>query len=104
LDYDQVYGPVMGIDTFRILLALSAAWKLHLIAADVKTAYLNGELDVEIFKEIPHGIKNTTHSPDGKRLALKLQKALYGLKQSGCHAAMPRDRFTSYLALISDLE
>ena len=84
LDYDQVYAPVMGIDTFRILLALSAAWKLHLIAADVKTAYLNGDLDVEIYMEIPHGIKNNvSHLPDGKRLALRLQKALYGLKQSG---------------------
>jgi transposase InsO family protein len=87
LDYDQVYAPVMAIETFRIILALAAAWGLHLIGADVKTAYLNGELDVEIFMEIPDGILKVLLQNNSnrrtRRLALKLRKALYGLKQSG---------------------
>jgi hypothetical protein len=88
LEYDQVYAPVMAMETFRTILAMSAAWGLHLIAADVKTAYLNGDLDVELFMEIPDGIKNNktltpTSGTSDKRLVLQLRKALYGLKQSG---------------------
>lgn len=88
LDYDQIYAPVMTIETFRIIFSLAAAWGLvYLIGANVKTAYLNGELDVDIFMEIPDGIlkdllQNNLNRRN-RRLALKLQKALYGLKQSG---------------------
>ena len=48
---------------------------------DVKTAFLNGDLDVDIYMEQPEGYSTTARGE--QRLVCKLQKALYGLKQAG---------------------
>ena len=77
LDYDETYAPVTRLETIRLLftIAVEKDWEVRQI--DVKTAYLYGELDEEIFMEPPEGYE----VPEGH--VLKLQKALYGLKQAG---------------------
>ena len=78
LDYDETFSPVARLDSMRILLALAAQedWEIHQI--DVKTAFLNGELDEEIYMQQPEGYSRT-----GQEIKVcLLLKALYGLKQA----------------------
>ena len=77
-DYDEVFSPVARAESIRILLALSAQfkWKVHHL--DVKSAFLNGEIEEEIYVHQPVGFIKK-----GKEdYVLRLKKALYGLKQA----------------------
>jgi len=58
-------------------LATKFGWKLQQF--DVKNTFLHGDLEEEVFMEIPPGF---THEEDRKTQVYKLKKALYGLKQS----------------------
>lgn len=78
VDYSETFAPVARLETIRLLLAISAqkGWKVfHL---DVKSAFLNGELQEEIYVEQPEGF--IIQGEEDKVYLLK--KALYGLKQS----------------------
>ena len=76
VDYDETYAPVSRMATLRILLGVSASrkWKVHQI--DIKTAFLHGKADMDIFMKQPPGFE------DGSNLVCKLRKTLYGLKQA----------------------
>jgi hypothetical protein len=76
-DLDGTYAPVMRLETLRATLGLSAINKWHTYQLDVKNAYLNGDLDEEIFMKQPPGFD------DGTNRVCKLKKSLYGLKQAG---------------------
>lgn len=76
IDFHDTYSPVASYDSLRMVLALAAFKNWHIIQADVKTAFLNGKLDEDIYIRPPPGYKST----DG--FVLKLSKALYGLKQA----------------------
>jgi hypothetical protein len=58
----------------RILLTIAASQDLEIIQADVEGAYLNGNLDVDIYMEYPEGVK-----PRAGCNGLLLKKSLYGL-------------------------
>lgn len=75
-DYQETFAPVARISSFRILLALANQHNLLVHQMDVKTAFLNGTLNEEIYMEIPEGINVTSGQ------VCKLNKALYGLKQA----------------------
>ena len=78
VDYDEVFAPVARLDTVKLILALAAnrGWKVHHL--DVKTAFLNGELEEEVYVSQPEGF-----AVKGKEQhVLKLSKSLYGLKQA----------------------
>ncbi|KAM1032295.1 hypothetical protein ACFX2I_035891 [Malus domestica] len=78
IDYNETFAPVARLDTIRTLIALAAqkSWKLYQL--DVKSAFLNGVLEEEVFVEQPDGFVIT-----GKEdKVYKLHKALYGLKQA----------------------
>jgi hypothetical protein len=57
VDYDEVYAPVARLESVRLLLALVAhgGWPVHHM--DVKTAFLNDELDEEVYVTQPPGFK-----------------------------------------------
>lgn len=78
VDYDQVFAPVARQSTFRILLSVAAGRNMRVFHFDAKTAFLNGELQEEIYMKQPPGFVK-----DGKEdLVCKLRKSIYGLKQS----------------------
>lgn len=78
IDYDEVYAPVTRLETVRLLLALPAknCWQVHHL--DVKTAFLNGEINEDVFVAQPVGFEK--HGQE--HLVYKLRKALYGLRQA----------------------
>jgi hypothetical protein len=78
VDYDEVFAPVARLETVRILLALAAYgdWELHHM--DVKSAFLNGDLQEQVYVHQPPGFTDAAHSDK----VLRLNKALYGLKQA----------------------
>jgi transposase InsO family protein len=79
LDYTDTFAPVAKYDTVRALLSMVAKFDLELDQMDVKTAFLNGQLDEEIYMRQPPGFEDPEH-PDW---VWKLLKAIYGLKQAG---------------------
>jgi len=78
LDYDEIFSPVVRFESVRLLFALAALENWHMTALDVKTAFLYGQLDEEIYMEQPEGFK--VKGQEFK--VLRLRRAIYGLKQA----------------------
>ena len=78
IDYDEVFSPVVRFETVRIMFALAALNSWHISGLDVKTAFLYGKLDEEIYMEQPEGFKIKGQ----ERKVLRLRRAIYGLKQA----------------------
>ena len=77
-DYDETFSPVVRQESLRVLLALSVQCGSKLHQVDVTTAFLNGNLEDEVYMKQPPGF-----AADGKEhLVCKLKKSIYGLKQS----------------------
>jgi hypothetical protein len=76
-DYFDTYSPVARLPTIRTLIALAAAHNLLIHQMDVKTTFLNGELDEEIYMQQPEGF--VVKGQENK--VCRLIKSLYGLKQ-----------------------
>jgi len=69
---------VVRLTTIRVVLAMCAIFDLHLEQLDVKTAFLHGELEEEIYMLKPEGFAET----DKENLVCRLNKSLYSLKQA----------------------
>ncbi|PKI70590.1 hypothetical protein CRG98_009095 [Punica granatum] len=78
VDYSETFAPVARLDTIRLLLAIAAQMEWIVFQLDVKSAFLNGSLEEEIFVEQLEGFSLKNH--EDKVYVLK--KALYGLKQA----------------------
>jgi hypothetical protein len=80
VDFDKVFAPVARLEFVRLLLAIAAhyGWGIHHM--DVKSTFLNGELQEEVYVQQPPGFIKDKH----KNMVLKLHKALYGLRQAPC--------------------
>ena len=65
------------MNTVKILLSLAAHYNWQLIQYDVKNGFLHGDLDEEIYMNIPPGLERNISNK-----VCKLKKTLYGLKQS----------------------
>ena len=76
IDFDETFAPVTRYQTLRTLLALANCYHWHIHQMDVKSAFLNGDLENEIFMRIPPGVE----AKEGQ--VWLLHKALYGLKQA----------------------
>ncbi|KAK1662939.1 hypothetical protein QYE76_051098 [Lolium multiflorum] len=78
IDYKETFSHVSSKDSFRIVMALVAHFDLELHQMDVKTAFLNGDLDEDVYMTQPEGFV-----VEGKEhLACRLKKSIYGLKQA----------------------
>ena len=78
VDYDEVFAPVARMETIRLLISQAAQFKWPIFQMDVKTAFLNGVLEEEVYVEQPLGYMKAGE----EKKVLKLKKALYGLKQA----------------------
>jgi len=78
VDFDEVFAPVARLESVRLLLAHAASegWAVHHM--DVKSAFLNGVLQEEVYVEQPLGFVLKGH----ELKVLHLVKALYGLRQA----------------------
>lgn len=78
IDYEEVYAPVLRMDTVRMFLALATQRIWTVFQLDVKSAFLHGNLKEDVYVEQPRGyeVKNELHK------VYKLIKTLYGLRQS----------------------
>ena len=83
IDYFDTYSPVTRITSIRMVLAIAALRNLEIHQMDVKTVFLNGDLDEEIYMEQLEGFV----APEQEKKVCKLVKSLYGLKQAPkqCH-------------------
>jgi len=90
VNFDETFALVARLESIRILLAIACYLNFKLYQMDVKSAFLNGMLQEEVYVEQPKGFVHPYRPND----VYKLKRALYGLKQA------PRawyDRLTSYL-------
>jgi hypothetical protein len=55
-EYLEVFAPTVRLPTLRIILALAALHDLHLWSVDVSNAYLNGDMDCNVYMEQPEGV------------------------------------------------
>ncbi|GJS63806.1 retrovirus-related pol polyprotein from transposon TNT 1-94 [Tanacetum coccineum] len=78
IDYDKTYAPVARLEYIRILLAYSYALDFKLFQMDVKSAFLNGFINEEIYVAQPPRFIYF----EKLNYVYKLKKALYGLKQA----------------------
>jgi hypothetical protein len=78
IDYFDTYAPVARITSIRVLIALASIYKLVVHQMDVKTAFLNEDLDEEVYMDQPEGFV----LPKNEKKVCKLVKLLYGLKQA----------------------
>src|SRR6266851_2473904 len=88
IDYDAIFSPVVWFETVWLMVALAALKNWHITGLDVKTAFLYGELDEELYMEQPEGFKVKGH--EGK--VLRLKRAIYGLKQAALAWWKPLDK------------
>ena len=76
IDFEEVFAPVARLDSMRLLLAVAAQenWQVHHL--DVKSAFLNGDLEEEVYVSPGFELAGKTSK------VLRLHKALYGLRQA----------------------
>ena len=76
IDYSETFAPVAKMNTVRVILSLAANYGWKLQQFDVKNVFLQGELEEEIYMEVPPGYEDAANS------IFQSRKTLYGLKQS----------------------
>ena len=76
IDYTDIFSPVVKLTTIRSVLSIVAVEGLHLKQLDVKTVFLHGDLEEEIYMQQPDGFL----MKGKENLVCKLKKSLYGLK------------------------
>ena len=76
IDYEETYAPLARIEVVRLFLAYEAQKKFKVYHMNVKSTFLNGELEEEVYIEQPEGYPLI----DDRDIVCKLRKALYGLK------------------------
>ncbi|KAE8725167.1 Eukaryotic translation initiation factor 3 subunit E [Hibiscus syriacus] len=78
IDFNEIFSPVVRLTIVRVVLAMCVTLNLHLEQLDVKTTFLHGNLEEEIYMLQPEGFEEK----EKKNLVCRLNKSLYGLKQA----------------------
>ncbi|GAA0154676.1 transmembrane signal receptor [Lithospermum erythrorhizon] len=76
IDFEETFAPVARIEAIRLLLALACLLKFKLYQMDVKTAFLNGLVQEEVYVEQPKGFIDSQYPEH----VFKLKRALFGLE------------------------
>ncbi|KAG8491907.1 hypothetical protein CXB51_015260 [Gossypium anomalum] len=80
VNFQETFSPVVKPTTIRVVLALTVSMDWPLRQVDINNAFLNGDLQEEIYMVQPPGFEQL--GDGGRPLVCKLRKALYGLKQA----------------------
>ena len=78
IDFDETFAPAARLEAIRIFLAYAAHTNFKVYQMDVKSAFLNGDLEEEVYVSQPPGFED----PNFPEHVYYLLKALYGLKQA----------------------
>src|SRR3954468_23395170 len=78
VDYDETFSPVALLKSVRIMLEIAAYFDYEIWQMDVKTAFLNGNIEEELYMIQPKGFVD----PKDANKVCKLQRSIYGLKQA----------------------
>ena len=78
VDYEETFALLAKMMALWTVIALVVAKGWHLHQMDVKNAFLQGELEEEVYKVQPPGFESNTHP----KAVCRLKKPLYGLKQA----------------------
>ena len=81
MDFTDNYSPVVNDVTFRVVVEGMLIEKLKGKVVDIDNAFLNGDLEHEIYMKIPEGYDEVISKGVDKEDCLILQKAIYGLVQ-----------------------
>jgi len=92
IDFTENYAPVMNDVTWRILLFAMIVWNLNTIIVDVETAFLHGDLEEEIYMNLPDGMEGMDNE------CLLLLKALYSLVQGA------RQWWKKFITILKNIE
>jgi transposase InsO family protein/predicted RNA binding protein YcfA (HicA-like mRNA interferase family) len=79
VDYTDTFAPTARFGALRTVIALAAVEDMELESVDISTAFLNGDIDADVYMQVPEGIE--IEGEEKGRWVLKLLKALYGIKQ-----------------------
>ncbi|KAG7585301.1 Reverse transcriptase RNA-dependent DNA polymerase [Arabidopsis thaliana x Arabidopsis arenosa] len=82
LDYTETFSPVAKMVTVKMLLKISASKKWFLNQLDISNAFLNGDLEEDIYMRIPEGYAESKGISLPKNAVCRLKKSIYGLKQA----------------------
>ena len=77
IDFGETFAPVARLESIRIMLAFANHHNIKLYQMDVKSAFLNGNIEEEVYVAQPPGFEDSKN-PD---MVYKLKKALYGLNK-----------------------
>jgi len=79
VDYTDTFAPTARFAALRTIIALAAIEDWELESIDISTAFLNGDIDTDVYMNIPEGVE--IKGVQGNEWVLKLLKGLYGIKQ-----------------------
>jgi hypothetical protein len=78
VNYDETFSPVAMLKSIRVMLAIAAYFDYEIWQMDVKTAFLNGNIEEELYIVQPKAFVD----PKDANKVCKLQRSMYGLKQA----------------------
>jgi hypothetical protein len=78
IDFEETFSPVSRMEAVRLILAYACSKRIKVYQMDVKSTFLNGELEEEVYIEQPEGFILS----EKEDYVCRLKKALYGLKQA----------------------
>jgi hypothetical protein len=84
IHYNEIFASTARMAAMRAVLAIAAAEDLELESVDISTAFLNGDIDAEVYMKVPEGLEvegDPRPGEDPKRWVVRLLKGLYGIKQ-----------------------
>ena len=78
IDYEETFSPIVIFRSIMIILAITVYYEYEIWQMDVKTAFLNGYLEDDVYMTQPEGFED----PHSIGKLCKLKKSFYGLKQA----------------------
>ncbi|MCO5559928.1 hypothetical protein L7F22_013532 [Adiantum nelumboides] len=95
VDFDEIFSPMIKMTTLGLLLGLVATEDMELIQMDVKTAFLHGDLEEDIYMVQPEGFVIKLEKPTRTEFVCRLLKALYDLNQGSRQWYQKFDKYIS---------